>query len=451
MTNSAVRAATATSMSSLLSVAVTLLAVSQSAFVDAMRIPPQAPSSSLFARDFPIKRSPRVIPCTGTMRIDENIIQCPAGLYPSADGRCEQSFADTSTMWRTLAHAGILFQSTGRRCIACQDPYAITCTSSEAVTCKSGIAPKDGYCLTSWDCNGAPPRYLAPDNVSCYPCPSQNATSCDRNGGSTGCSYGVPENGACVAVKCPTSSVITDGNGCCPDPYAITCNSGGSLSCKYGTPSDGRCPKPADCSGSPPRYPSKDSESGLSCLDCPTNSTSCDDQGQATACSYGDVSGGQCKEVMCPTGPVSVHGSSCCSNFTLTCEDTNNSLICDKGYKVSGTMNGTIACQGPYSSRYGRGTFMYGARPSPFNFWPRTSVETCAIEARRRNTTYMWTANTGRGQCLFIPIDGFAVDVKSWTNKRWYDFGIFGTCDETTRDWSVGSEHAGECEDLLLI
>ncbi|SCZ93611.1 BZ3501_MvSof-1269-A2-R1_Chr1-1g00784 [Microbotryum saponariae] len=436
-------------MSNLLSAAVTLLALSHSGFVDAMRIPSRDPSSSLSERRFPIKRSPRVIPCTGTMRIDENTIQCSAGLYPSADGACEHTFADPPPSWGSSAHFWMHFQFTGRRCIACQDPYAITCTSSGAVTCKSGIAPKDGFCLTSWDCNGAPPRYLAPDNSSCYPCPGQNATSCDRTGASTGCSYGVPDNGACVAVKCPTSSVNTDGNGCCSDPYAITCNSGGSLSCKYGSPSDGNCPKPADCSGSPARHPSKDK---LSCLDCPTNSTSCDDQGQATKCNYGAVTAGQCKEAICPNGPVSNDGGSCCTNFTTSCQNANMSLTCQSGYKVNGTVNGTIPCQGPYSSRYGRETYKYGdAGRWMVAYLDRSSVETCAIQAYQRNLTFMWTAYTGRGQCVFYHTEDFNVGQEDWGAQHWYDFGKFGTCAETTQNWPVGREHASECEDLLMI
>ncbi|SCV71389.1 BQ2448_2977 [Microbotryum intermedium] len=336
--------ATALSMPSrLLSVAVTVLTHRQSGFVDAMRIPARDPSSSLSAHDvpIPIKRSFRVIPCTGTMRINEDTIQCLAGLYPSAD--------DSS-------HVGVPIRSIGRRCIACQDPNAITCTSSGAVTCKSGIAPKNGFCLASWDCDGAPPRYLAPDNVSCYPCSGKNATPAHQRL----IPMGGPEVGTCVAVKCSTSSVNTEGKGCCPDPYAITCNSGGSHTCKYLPPSNGKCPGPVDCSGSPPRYPSKDSECPLiflgrrSCLDCPVNATSCDVQGNATACSYGVVTGGKCKMKDCPKDRVSSLRKACCPKFALTCKDEQTTLTCEKGCKIDDVVNGTTPFRGPYASHYGR-------------------------------------------------------------------------------------------------
>ncbi|SCV71387.1 BQ2448_2975 [Microbotryum intermedium] len=409
--------ATAPSMSRLLfafAISVLALSASRSAFVDAMRIPARDPSSSLSACDIPIKGS--------------------------------------------------------RRCIACQDPNAITCTSSGAVTCKSGIAPKNGFCLASWDCDGAPPRYLAPDNVSCYPCSGKNATPAHQRL----IPMGGPEVGTCVAVKCSTSSVNTEGKGCCPDPYAITCNSGGSHTCKYLPPSNGKCPGPVDCSGSPPRYPSKDSECPLiflgrrSCLDCPVNATSCDVQGNATACSYGVVTGGKCKMKDCPKDRVSSLRKACCPKFALTCKDEQTTLTCEKGCKIDDVVNGTTPFRGPYMSRYG-GESPH-RRPSAelcgkFNFVPyhrvvyrqglyRASLEECAERAHElTETAWMWTSKLERDtmQCLLVRDRGAFAGTVYPGAPALYDFGTFGTCADTTKHWSPqGTSHRRICKDVLL-
>ncbi|SCZ88793.1 BZ3500_MvSof-1268-A1-R1_Chr2-1g04641 [Microbotryum saponariae] len=349
------------------------------------------------------------------------------------------------------------------QCAHCLDGFASTCDPSGSLTCKNGQPVQDGgWCRDFGDCSGFPPRYLAPGSnpkdTDCLACPT-NSTSCNSQGQATGCSYGMLDNGRCIVkVNCPNSAINNDGTACCQDALARSCDSSGSLTCRYGAPVSGICPTPVECGASAPSGYSLPNNG--TCYPCPVNATTCDNNVRATACTYGAVdANGFCTPPSCNGTALNTQGTDCCVDpFATACYGTKLSISCVQGYEPGGIMNGTVLCQGPFSSYYGSGQGRYtlgGSDPS-FPLYNAQTLRDCAIAAYHQkpgDSVFLWQPThkycfwTYKAGLNLVPIqntDTIHVDG--------FDFGTFGTCADTTRSWFVGSQHAGVdgCQDVLM-
>ncbi|SGY23076.1 BQ5605_C019g08892 [Microbotryum silenes-dioicae] len=411
-----------------------------------------------------------VLVCASGFVLNGKCQPCAEGMYPSPDSAYT---LQTLSLLGTIGLTGRIPSSSsslplfrrlsGDQCAHCLDGFASTCDPSGSLTCKNGQPVQDGgWCRDFGDCSGFPPRYLAPGSnpkdTNCLACPT-NSTSCNSQGQATGCSYGMLDNGSCIVkVNCPNSAVNNDGTACCQDALARSCDSSGSLTCRYGTPVSGLCPTPVECGASTPSGYSLPNNG--TCYPCPVNATACDNNVRATACQHGLVdANGFCTPPSCNGTALNTQGTDCCVDpFATACYGTKLSISCVQGYESGGIVNGTVPCQGPFSSYYGSGQGRYtlgGSDPS-FPLYNPQTLRDCAIAAYHQkpgDSIFLWQPThkycfwTYKAGIHLVPIqntDTIHVDG--------FDFGTFGTCADTTRSWSVGSQHAGldGCEDVLM-
>ncbi|SCZ89354.1 BZ3500_MvSof-1268-A1-R1_Chr1-1g01127 [Microbotryum saponariae] len=303
---------------------------------------------------------------------------------------------------------------TNNKCASCSSLFtnSTSCTAVAPTSCSYGIV--SGNKCVAKKCSAR--EYLGPKAASCISCPDPSARSCDANGKSTSCSVGSVVNGECESVICLNATYLAS-NGM---SHALLAH----LSTRSSTDQVAHVPIRL--------------RTGRRCLPCPANATICDNDGQATQCSYGVPSQGKCLPIICSNGYQSAKANTCCADpFATNCTDPNTPTSCAWGYLLNTDQNGTH-CEGPYASRFGNATYKYLSTASVSKTIEASNVLDCARSAHDQSIVfpwvYMWSQNAVAGvHCKLVP--GGDPQLTTTTQGKGFDVGISGTCAQNA-DWS---------------